>query len=124
VPLPPTDVAPHFTATPAPPSPSPARPNHAALPRSPDKTNHAEQAEILGQVDDAMKDVVKAELVKQREEERELENERPCVFKSISPVSTRCRCQLTLGLEQREPDPARRKDPQSAGIVSARIEEC
>lgn len=28
------------------------------------------------------------EVLKQRELEQELENERPCVFKSISPVST------------------------------------
>lgn len=28
------------------------------------------------------------EVMKEREVERELENERPCLFKSISPVST------------------------------------
>jgi hypothetical protein len=67
-------------------------------------------------------EVVQAlELLKVRQHEAELENERPCVFKSISPVSSLCWSkgfELTLGMEQREPDSTSGEDQESPHLVS------
>lgn len=41
-------------------------------------------------VKDKSEEEKEQEVLKQRELEQELENERPCVFKSISPVSLPC----------------------------------
>jgi hypothetical protein len=61
------------------------------------------------------------EVLKQRELEQEMENERPCVFKSISPVRSPC-CvslykKLIAGMEQRQSHQACREDSDSAAIV-------
>ncbi|GFZ46180.1 Deficient in utilization of glutathione protein 3 [Saitozyma sp. JCM 24511] len=79
-------LAPHLITSHAPPSPSHRKPGESSPSNAAEASDHAEQANILGQLDDAGEKAVRAELVRKREEEMELENERPCVFKSISPA--------------------------------------
>jgi glutamine amidotransferase len=70
-------------------------------------------------------EVVQAlELLKMRQHEAELENERPCVFKSISPVSATKEAgvlrELMPGVEQRKFDSFGREDPKSSHLVGLR----
>ena len=61
------------------------------------------------------------EVLRQRELEQEMENERPCVFKSISPVSCNGEICLMLGLEQCQSYETGRKDQDSATLVSTHL---
>jgi hypothetical protein len=60
------------------------------------------------------------EVLRQRELEQEMENERPCVFKSISPVSLLVPSvtKLIPGMEQCQSDKTGREDQNSFTVVS------
>ena len=61
------------------------------------------------------------EVLRRRELEQEMENERPCVFKSISPVSLLglIPAKLMSGMEQCQSDKTGREDQNPSTIVSS-----
>lgn len=77
----------------------------------------------MGHENGHIEDEKAEEIVRMREMERELEQERPCLFKSLSPVSLQVATCLVIcadagvGLEQRQSHSLGGKDTKPFGLV-------